>query len=102
MIENASSEFFIVMEVHVLVTVVCDGSELVGCPSVGSFDGAMEGSLIGFGIPPVLDAACPSGSNLVVILVVNEKAECAAAFSSLDGDVAVVCCLLFNLARWRE
>ncbi len=89
------------MEVHTLVAVVCDGSELVGCQSVRGFDGAMEGGLIGFGTPPVLDAACPSSGNSVVILVVGRKAEYDAAFSLLNGDVAVGCCLLFNLARQR-
>ncbi len=99
MIKNASSEFFVVMEVHALVAVVCDGSKLVGCQLVGGFDGAMEGGLIGFGIPPVLNAACLSGGDLVIILVASGKKECDAAFSSLDGDVAVGHCLLFNLAR---
>jgi hypothetical protein len=68
---------------------------------VGGFNGAIEGSLIGFGIPPVLDMVCLSGSNLVVILVVGGEAECDVAFSLLDGDIAVGCCLLFNLARRR-
>ncbi len=73
-------EFFVVVEVHALVAVVCDGGKLVGCQLGGGFDGAMEGGLIGFGIPPVLDVACPSGGNLAVILVVGRKAECDAAF----------------------
>jgi hypothetical protein len=105
LIENASSEFFAVVEVHTLVAVVCDGSKLVGCQSVCGFDGTMEGGLIGFGIPPVLDVACPSGSDSVVFLVVGRRAECDAAFSLLDGGVAIGCCLLFNLAmsdRTRE
>ncbi len=84
-----------------LVAGVCDGGELVSCQSVGGFNQAMGGSLIGFGIPPVLDTACPSGSDHVVILVVDGKAECDAAYSLLDGDIAVGCFLLFNLARWR-
>ncbi len=77
-----------------LVAVVGDGGKVVGGPSVtvGGFDGAMVGGLIGFGISPVLDAACPSGGNLVVILVVIGRVECNAAFSLLDGDVVVGCC----------
>ncbi len=74
---------------------------MVSCQSVGGFDEAMEGGLIGFGIPPVLNAACSSGGDLVVIAIVGGKAECDVAFSLLDGDVAVSCCLLFNLARQR-
>jgi hypothetical protein len=74
-IKNALSKFFIIVEVHALVAVFCDGGELVSCQLLGGFDRAMEGGLIGFGIPPVLDTACPSGSNLVVILVVSRKAD---------------------------
>jgi hypothetical protein len=84
-----------------LVAVVCDSGKLLSCQLVGDFDGAMEGGSIGFGIPPVLDTACPSGGDLFVILVVGGKAECDAAFSLLDGDVAVGCFLLFNMARQR-
>ncbi len=87
------------MEAHALVAVVRDGGKLVGCQLVGGFDGAIEGSSIGFVIPPVLDVVCPSGGNLVVILVVGGKAECDALFSLCNGDVAVGCCLLFSLAR---
>ncbi len=82
-----------------LVWVVCDGSKFVKYQLVGGFYGAMEGSLIGFGIPPVLDVACSSGGNLVVILVAGGNAEYDAAFSLLDDDVAVGSFLLFNLAR---
>jgi hypothetical protein len=46
-----------------------DGGKLVCCPSVGGLDGAMEGGLISFGVPHVVNAACPSGGNLVVVLV---------------------------------
>ncbi len=74
---------------------------MVGCQSVGGFNGVMEGGLIGFAIPPVFDAACPSGNDLVVILVVGRKGECDAAFSLLNDNVAVGCFLLFNLARQR-
>ncbi len=80
MIKNTLSEFFIVLEVQTLVAVVYDGGNLVSCQLVGGFNGARKGGLIGFGIPPVLDAACPSGGNLFVILVVCGKAECAATF----------------------
>ncbi len=59
------------MEVHALVAVVGDGGKLVSCQLVGGFDGSMDGGSIGFGIPPVPDAACLSGSDLVVVLVVN-------------------------------
>ncbi len=101
MIENTSSEFFVIVKVLALVAVVCDGGKLVSCQLVGGFNGAMKGILIGFGIPPVLDAACPSGGNLVVILVVGGKVECDATFSLLDGDVDVGCFLLINLATQR-
>jgi hypothetical protein len=73
LIKNALSEFFVVVEVHTLVAVVCDGGKLVSCRSVGGFDGGMESGLIGFGIPPVLDAACSSGCNLVVVLMVDGR-----------------------------
>ena len=89
------------MEVHTLVAVVGDGGKLVCCPSVGGLDGAMEGGLISFGVPHVVNAACPSGGNLVVILVVGGKVECDATFSLLDCDVAVGCFMLFDLARQR-
>jgi hypothetical protein len=35
-------------------------------------------------------------------LVVRGKAECDASLSSFSGDVAVVGCLRFDLARWRR
>ncbi len=39
--------------------------------------------------------------QFVGVLVVRGKAECDAAFSFFGGDVAVVGCLLFDLARRR-
>ena len=50
-------------------------------------------------ILPIFKSSFPSLRDFVGILVVGEKAECDAAFSSFNGDVAVVNCLRFDIAR---
>ena len=50
---------------------------------------------------PAFWSSFPSLCDFVGVLVVRGKAECDAALSSFGGDVAVLGCLRFDLARRR-
>ena len=89
------------MEVRALCVVVVDCGKGLGCPWVCCLFFDVESGAILLRFVPADQSSFPSFCDVVGILVVRGKAACDAAFSTFGGDVAVVGCLRFDLARRR-